>query len=71
MKKNKKSIKVDIQETKNGTDISLTCSKCGEPIIDVDEFGMKCKNNCYKQENIEAKEKLENLLKNFGFNDLI
>jgi len=49
--------------------VRICCRKCGEPITETHEWGMSCKNHCYKAESEKAlkplKEFIADQVKNF------
>jgi hypothetical protein len=46
--------------------MDVKCSKCGEPITEVNEFGMFCKNLCGLEESKLAAKSFGELMNAFG-----
>jgi hypothetical protein len=58
----KLSAEAKITEHNNGKiSVSLTCTKCGEPLVGTDKMGMHCKNRCFDKENKEAFDKINKM----------
>jgi len=51
-----------VNKSKGGVDITITCDRCGGPIVGSDALGMHCAKRCYDKENKEAKKTIANLM---------
>jgi hypothetical protein len=61
MPKKPLSASAKITEVDGGINVDLTCTKCGQPIIGSNKFGMHCKNDCFAKENREAAQKINQM----------
>ena len=52
---------VNVKKTRKPDDVDITCDRCGGPITKTTAMGMSCENDCYKQDNEEAKKLLEGM----------
>lgn len=44
-----------------GVNVGITCKICGKPIVKSNTYGMYCEDECGKEDDIKAYEKIKNM----------